>query len=547
MRPSIAEVCIRKIGATVREGEFVSGTFCAATEALEQIPADIVYLLPFFESGFTDLHTGADVRKGELGSVYAVRDFYRLDPTLVGAGAAVDLRVLADENLLAVDDIRDLCGVDGPGLDDLVAFGSFEAAAAHTGEDVLRQIVGRAQLRGLVRRAHDLGKQVIFDLVLKQTSRDCPLIESHPEWYAMDENGQPRIHQIAWLVYSDVALLDLTFNLDLQNYLSAVAPYWMRTCDFDGVRIDASQTIDRPFLKQIKNRINEVKQDALVLGETLCTLEESRGIPVDMVYALLVDYHRDAATAGEYINFLEETGGSFPRRTVALAYFENHDAPRATKVWHERYADQLKCDPALDLMWRRRTDEADPAQVMAMLRNLQASLINATAGSAEFVNVVYGLEYGTTWGEETLTDFESPTLLHPELAGRPPHSHLREGYEALRVLVQSSAALDAGHIYYHRSTFDGGDPEDRVLAYTRYTEETALLVTHNLDPAESRRIVCQTVDLGDVKWEERMPRVLFDTYPFLVGADGGSAVVQRVAGGVELELQPLQSVVVGIA
>ena len=115
------------------------------------------------------------------------------------------------------------------------------------------------------------------------------------------------------------------------------------------------------------------------------------------------------------------------------------------------------------------------------------------------------------------------------------------------MLVQSSAALDAGHIYYHRSTFDGGDPEDRVLAYTRYTEETALLVTHNLDPAESRRIVCQTVDLGDVKWEERMPRVLFDTYPFLVGADGGSAVVQRVAGGVELELQPLQSVVVGIA
>ena len=81
-----------------------------------------------------------------------MRDFYRPDPTLVGAGDGVDLRVLADEKLLTADDISDLCGVDGPGLGELVALGSFEAAAAHTGEDALRQIVGRAQLRGLVRR-----------------------------------------------------------------------------------------------------------------------------------------------------------------------------------------------------------------------------------------------------------------------------------------------------------------------------------------------------------------------------------------------------------
>ena len=49
----------------------------------------------------------------------------------------------------------------------------------------------------------------ILDLVLQQTSRDCPLINQHPEWYVMDASGHPKINQIAWLVYSDVALLEL--------------------------------------------------------------------------------------------------------------------------------------------------------------------------------------------------------------------------------------------------------------------------------------------------------------------------------------------------
>ena len=43
----------------------------------------MIYLLPFFLPGFADLHTGDDVRKGSLGSVYPVRDFFQIDPELV--------------------------------------------------------------------------------------------------------------------------------------------------------------------------------------------------------------------------------------------------------------------------------------------------------------------------------------------------------------------------------------------------------------------------------------------------------------------------------
>ncbi len=93
------------------------------------------------------------------------------------------------------------------------------------------------------------------------------------------------------------------------------------------MRIDASQTIDRPFLKKLKNRIQATEPQALVLGETLCPLAEAVDIPVDMVYALLVDFHRDVEHAGPLVDFLEETNCAHAPGTVAMAYFENHDSP----------------------------------------------------------------------------------------------------------------------------------------------------------------------------------------------------------------------------
>ena len=53
------------------------------------------------------------------------------------------------------------------------------------------------------------------------------MIEEHPEWHQLDENDAPRINQIAWLVYFDVAFFDLVYNRPLQDYLLEVAPYWI--------------------------------------------------------------------------------------------------------------------------------------------------------------------------------------------------------------------------------------------------------------------------------------------------------------------------------
>jgi hypothetical protein len=559
--PTVTEVCLRKVDAHLRDGKFTSGRINHLTARLAQLHTDIIYLLPFFRPGLNDLHTGEDVRKGRLGSVYAVADFYELDPELVTPPEEADLAGLAAAELLREDDVTDVWDrfvqpagptTTRPGLRDLVEAGG-RLAVSQWGRQRLQQLVGRAELRQLTRRAHELGKRVIFDLVLMQTSRDAALITQHPEWYVLDDEGHPQIHRIAWLVYSDVALLDLQGNQQVQDYLVEVAPYWMACCQLDGVRIDASQTVDRLFLQRLKNRIQYQDPEALVLGETLCALSDATDIPVDMVYALLVDFHRDAETATTLIDFLEQMHGTFAAATVALAYFENHDSPRATQVWSERYTQVLTDDLSLARTWRRRSAGVSPALKMAALKNLQATLINATAGmwpaaAAGHVGVTrvepsggtqlaWGIEWGSEWGEASRTDFENDTCLHPEARDTFPGNALVRAYECLAQMADGWTEARLGQVYYHRNLDAGGDAEDRVLAYTRYLDKSALLAVHNLDINRTRWV---TISFDWLSWLPGRPDLVFDTYQAL-GLAVALADPDFTRQGLRVGVAPLQT------
>lgn len=536
--PSVMEVCVRKVGARIEGGRFHSGRFAQLTARLEQLPADVLYLLPFFRPGFFDLHTGDDVRKGALGSPYAVADFFQLDPELITPPEAADLAALVGAGLVRPGDLEGW-GVSPAELGRL----PLAQALALRGREALVQLIGKAELRQLTRQAHRLGKRVIFDLVLMQTSRDNPLIQQHPEWYVRDAEGRPAIHHIAWLVYSDVALFDLVFNHQLQEYLLGVAPYWIEACGLDGVRIDASQTVDRPFLKRIKNRIAAVQPEALVLGETLCALDEAVDVPTDAIYALLVDFHRDVEHARPLIQFLEEMHGRFAPYTLALAYFENHDSPRATGVWHEKFARRLQEDPHSARFWQELSCPLQPERdqrplLMALLKNLQATLIDLSAGLAGRSNLLYGLEWGSQWGEELRTDFENPTLLQPHLEQQQPRAALAQAYRQLHQQRAAWGEFAQGKVYYLRNEFAGGDPEDRILAYTRYTDQGALLVLHNLDSAGARRV---THTFAHLPFAVHQTTVLFDTYAAFQLPSPPPGPVESPA--FTFHLQPLQSLV----
>ncbi|HOO56197.1 MAG TPA: alpha-amylase family glycosyl hydrolase [bacterium] len=552
--PSLIEICIRKYGASMKDGEFVSGRIRNVTADIENIPVDVLYLLPIFEPGTGDILTGEDVRKGELGSVYAVRDFFRIDPAICTPPEEVDFNDLVSRDLLTNYDLIEVLHAEQSSeIQNLSDFCRLEDSACvieKIGRESAQQLAGRAELRELVRAAHGAGKKVVFDLVLMQTSRDSELIEKHLDWYELDEEGAPKRHKIAWLDYSDVALFRLLFNRPLQNYLSSVAPYWISACGFDGVRIDASQTVDRAFLKQIKNRINDVSSSAFVIGETLCALDEAVDIPTDMIYSLLVDHHVNVENAGPYYNLFEQYHRMFSPGTHAMAYFENHDSQRATARWYEKYGEMLANDAVAAEKWKGLLRESDDetALEIAALKNIQCSVINMISGSAEGVNFCYAIENGTDYAERTRTDFENKTLLDFSLREKGVSSMLHHAYRHLDRLKKKLDLVCTGKVYYLRNNLSP-DNDDRVYALVRHMGESRILLMANLDPARERdaSFGLEFLDLNDnAKYGLK---VVFDSYKeFEIDTEiphkiiGGRSLAE---GRYKFELQPLQTLIVG--
>ena len=108
------------------------GTFLKAIALLpflKTLGADIIYLLPVFANG-------EKYKKGELGSPYAIKNFYQLDSGL-------------HDQLLGEMTV--------PLLD--------------------------TEFKAFVEASHILGLQVMVDFVFRTASRDNDLISSHPEWF----------------------------------------------------------------------------------------------------------------------------------------------------------------------------------------------------------------------------------------------------------------------------------------------------------------------------------------------------------------------------
>jgi hypothetical protein len=180
---------------------------------------------------------------------------------------------------------------------------------------------------------------------------------------------------------------------------------------------------------------------------------------------------------------------------------------------------------------------------MALLRNLQCSLIDVTVGSAKSVNMAYALEWGSQWGEEERTDFEHATLLHADWADQDPNKKLVRAYEMLQKDIAPLDVLRDGHIYFFRS-HDLGNEADRVLAYVRYTSASGLLVLHNLDPESVHRVICPVQQLPNVVLERVEPALAFDTYSSF--ALKSMTEVKRLDEGLSVALQPLQSVMISM-
>jgi len=254
-----------------KEGNFNGVT--ARLDELRDLGVDILWLMPIHP-------LGEKLRKGTLGSPYAVRDYYAINPD----------------------------------------YGT------------------EADLKRLVSEAHKRGLKVIIDIVANHTAWDSVMME-HPEFYKQDANGKivPPVPE-----WTDVAGLNYG-NPKLRRYMMAMLEHWIdpATFDLDGFRCDVAFMVPTDFWEEARRELTRIKPDIMLLAEASKPELLLKAFDADYAWPMhgtLNHVLLNGAPATEFKASWEESRRQFPRHSLHTRFSDNHDEARAVARFGARGA-----------------------------------------------------------------------------------------------------------------------------------------------------------------------------------------------------------------
>jgi starch synthase (maltosyl-transferring) len=246
---------------------------------------DWVYLNPFHETGFS-------------GSLYAVKDHYRLNPIF--------------------------------------------RSEAKAGDDDL--------LRGFVEAAGRHGIAVMMDLVVNHTARDAKLAREHPQWFAHEADGSVRSPRAVdpddpdnVTVWTDLAELDYAPRPEragIVAYFAGVVRHYAQL-GFRGFRCDAAYKVPGDVWGELIAAARPIRPDSLFAAETLgCRIEE-----VEQLGSAGFDFLFNSAKWWDFReDWLLEQYDRFRHIAPSIAFPESHDTPRLVSELGDRPAEELAAE-----------------------------------------------------------------------------------------------------------------------------------------------------------------------------------------------------------
>jgi glycosidase len=244
------------------EGNFNGIT--ARLDELKDLGVNILWLMPIHP-------LGEKMRKGTIGSPYAVRDYYAINSD----------------------------------------YGT------------------EADLKHLVSEAHQRGLKVIIDIVANHTAWDSVLMQ-HPEFYKQDASGKiiPPVKE-----WTDVAGLNYT-NPQLREYMITMLKHWIDPagCNLDGFRCDVAAEVPTSFWEEARAELTKVKPDIIMLAEASKPELLVTAFDLDYSWPLhstLNDVLLRGAPASAIKRSWEESQKQFPQGSLHMRFSDNHDEARA--------------------------------------------------------------------------------------------------------------------------------------------------------------------------------------------------------------------------
>lgn len=207
-----------------------------------------------------------------------------------------------------------------------------------------------AALARFIKEAERRGLKVMLDLVINHTAIDSPLTEEHPEWYARDEKGKIKrpgaidpADATKVTVWGDLAELEYwppQHPDGLLHYWDQVISHYLRL-GFRGFRADAAYKIPGYFWSRLIHEARNLEPGLQFFAETLgCRLEEFAQLSTsgfDFFYNSSKWWDFQAGWCLEQYN-------RFRRLAPSISFPETHDTDRlaaevqgAVEVARQRY------------------------------------------------------------------------------------------------------------------------------------------------------------------------------------------------------------------
>ncbi len=262
VRPFVRDAVVYEIypRAFSQEGNFNGVT--RQLDRLRELGVNVLWLMPIHPIGL-------EKKKGTIGSPYAVRDFYAINPD----------------------------------------YGTQE------------------DLKRLVSEAHKRDMKVIIDIVANHTSWDSVLMKN-PQYYVRDAKTGKINSPYDW---TDVAELNYD-NAELRRYMTDMLKFWVSEFDLDGFRCDVAGEVPTDFWEQARAEVDRVKAETIWLAESDKPELLVKAFDFDYAWPMhgaLTDVLQGRKPASALRETWEADARKYPRGALRMRFSDNHDERRA--------------------------------------------------------------------------------------------------------------------------------------------------------------------------------------------------------------------------
>ena len=240
-------------------------------DRLKNLGVTVLWLMPVHP-------IGQEKKKGTIGSPYAVKDFYAVNPD----------------------------------------YGTKE------------------DLKRLINEAHKRGLKVIIDIVANHTAWDSVMMKN-PAFYTRNEKGEIISPVPDW---ADVA--DLNYdNAELRKYIIEMLKSWVREYDLDGFRCDVAGFVPTAFWEEARREVDKIKADTIWLAEWHEPDLLVNAFNLDYSWSMhsALDEVLHGKKPAKYIRETWEIEkAKFPKNSLHMRFSDNHDEKRAIARFGEKGA-----------------------------------------------------------------------------------------------------------------------------------------------------------------------------------------------------------------